>query len=135
MTRRRPARDRRIGENHGAGLVAVVLVGLASSAGCAFVAEEYDRYPSPDGNRTLIVRTYSDWIDPMYPLQLQDGWFTSDLGCVNGDYSGINAVEWLDNTTLRVDLSDGGDGDVPVVFRFDGDVTISGDPDDLLHSC
>ncbi|MDQ7993092.1 MAG: hypothetical protein AAGC63_16780 [Propionicimonas sp.] len=51
------------------------------------------------------------------------------------DFSGINSVEWLDDTTLQLDLSHGGDGDIPVVFRFDGELTISGDPDDLLHSC
>lgn len=126
---------RRIGGNYGVALLAVSLVGIAFAAGCGLVAEEYERYPSPDGDRTLIVRMYADWIDPMYPLQLQHGWFTTDLGCVNGDYSGINAVEWLDNTTLQLDLSDGGDGDIPVVLRFDGGVTVSGDPDELLHSC
>ncbi|CAL8980320.1 hypothetical protein PROP_03119 [Propionicimonas sp. T2.31MG-18] len=71
----------------------------------------------------------------MYPLQLQHGWTTMDLGCVNGDYSGINAVQWLDNTTLQIDLSDGGDSDIPIVVGFDGGVSVSGDPDDLLHSC
>lgn len=122
-------------DNRGVALILSCLVGVASTTGCALLAEEYARYPSPDGDRTLIVRTWADWIDPMYPLQLKHGWFTTDLGCVNGDYSGINSVEWLDNATLHIDLSDGGAGDIPVVLRFDGELTISGDPDDLLHSC
>lgn len=95
---------RRTSGNRGAALLAVSFVGLASTAGCGLDAEEYERYPSPDGDRTLVVRRYADWIDPMYPLQLQHGWTTMDLGCVNGDYSGINAVQWLDNTTLQIDL-------------------------------
>ena len=71
----------------------------------------------------------------MYPLQLQHGWITKDRGCVNGDYSGIHSVEWLNNTTLLLNLSDGGDGDIPVVLRMDGDAITTDDPDDLLHSC
>lgn len=116
-------------------LAAVALAGIMLSAGCAVLAEEYERHPSPDGDRTLIIRRYSDWIDPMYPLQIQHGWFTNDLGCVNGDYSGINSVSWVDNTTLQLNLSDGGDDDIPVVIRFEGDATTTDDPNDLLHSC
>lgn len=116
-------------------LAAVGLVGIAFTAGCALGAQEYERYPSPEGDRTLIIRTYSEWIDPMYPLQLQHGWFTQDLGCVNGDYSGINSVKWLNNTTLLLNLSDGGDADIPVVVRFDRDAITTDDPNDLLHSC
>lgn len=113
----------------------VALVGTMLTAGCALVAEEYERHPSPDGERTLIIRRYTDWVDPMYPLQLQHGPFTADLGCVNGDYSGINSVNWVSNTTLQLNLSDGGDGDLPVVIRFDNDKTTTDDPNGLLHSC
>ena len=122
------------GRHHKLGLAAVGLVGIAFTAGCALGAEE-ERYPSPEGDRTLIIRRYADWIDPMYPLELQHGWVTKDLGCVNGDYSGINSVVWLDNATLLLNLSDGGDADIPVLLRLDGDAVTTDDSNDLLHSC
>ena len=66
-------------------LSAVAVVCVASGTGCALVAEEYERHPSPDGDRTLIIRMYSDWIDPMYPLRLREGWRITNLDCVDGD--------------------------------------------------
>ncbi len=112
----------------------MAVVGLALSSGCALVADEYERHVSPDGERTLIIRQYADWIDPMYPLQLQHGWSTIDLGCVNGDYLGIDSVTWVDNATLQINISRS-DADFPVVIRFDEEPITTGDPEDLLHTC
>ncbi len=112
---------------------AVTCAGLV--AGCALTAEEYGRYPSPDGERTVIVRTYADWIDPMYTVHLQHGSTTIEIGCVNGDYSGIDSITWLDNQTIRLGLSDGGDGVIPVLLHLrEGAIETEGESD-LLHSC
>ena len=77
MTRRRGG--------HLGRLSAVAVVCVASGTGCALVAEKYERHPPPDGDRTLITRMYSDWIDPMYPLRLRAGWRITNLDCVDGD--------------------------------------------------
>lgn len=103
--------------------------------GCALTAEEYGRYTSPDGERTVVVRRYAELIDPMYPLQLQHGWTTVEIGCVNGDYSGIESVTWLDNQTIQLDLSDGGDGVIPVVLHLRDDAVEAEGESELLHSC
>jgi len=116
-------------------LSAAAIGACFSLAGCGLLATEHERYPSPNGTRTLVVKMWADMIDPMYPLQLQEGWWTTSIGCVNGDYAGIRSINWLDENTVQLELSDGGDETIPVLLRI-ADGRVTPEPDhELLHSC
>lgn len=72
---------------------------------------ELSRYPAPDGSAELVVLEGYNWIDPFWELRLRtNGGLLSrehGIGCVNGDFTGLEKVQWTGPQTLRVESSDG----------------------------
>ena len=117
-------------------LVVALVCCTAWLAGCSKVAPISEKHKSPNGKRVLIVREYPDMIDMMYPIQLRVGWRAIDVGCVNGDYTGIKSVRWLDDSTVELALFGWREDEVEIARLHITNEGVTEDPSsELLHSC
>lgn len=107
-------------------------------AGCSGPFE-HERYRSPGGRYTLVVRAVPDGLgsDLLYPLTIKQSWLrpTLTLGCINGDWGGFVSARWIDDDSFIVEAANLGSGTVEVTVDIVGDELVEHPLTEHLHSC